>query len=85
MDFSLLEDHWVKIKESRKIEKYLGLSRELEKAVEHEGDSNINSGWCNWNGPQMLSDEPGGTGNERKDQCHPDHFNVKRTEDTCCH
>ena len=41
-DFAIPADHRVKIKESKKIDKYLGLARELKTAVEHEGNGETN-------------------------------------------
>ena len=38
-------DHSVETKESKQINKYLDLARELKKAVEHEGNSDINCSW----------------------------------------
>ena len=48
MDFAILADYRVKLKESKKRAKYLDLVRELKKTVEHEGDSDIISNWCSW-------------------------------------
>ena len=44
VDFAVLVDDRVKIKESEKSEKYIDLARELKKTVKHEGDSDTN---CN--------------------------------------
>ena len=40
--FAVLADHRVKLKEGEKKEKYLDITREREKTVEHEGDSDAN-------------------------------------------
>ena len=40
VDFVVPADHWVKIEESEKINKYLDLARELKKAVEYEDNTN---------------------------------------------
>ena len=44
VDFAVPADHRVKIKESKKRDKYLNLARELKKAAEREsgGDTNCN-------------------------------------------
>ena len=42
MDLAVPVDHRVEIKESKKVDKYLDLARELKAAVEYEGDSDIN-------------------------------------------
>ena len=60
----------VKIKESKKIDKYLDLATELKKKkMEHEGDSTI----CSW----WLGKKTGGIVNQRKNQDHLDHIIVK--------
>ena len=38
MDFAVQADHWVKIKENEKRDKYLDLVRELKTIKEHEID-----------------------------------------------
>ena len=44
VDFAVLAEHRVKLKESEKKDKYLALARELKKTVEHESDGYTN---CN--------------------------------------
>ena len=51
LDLAVPVDHRVKMKESKKIVKYLDLARELKKAVEYKGDGNTYCNWCTWNGP----------------------------------
>ena len=51
VNFAVLVDHRVKIKENEKIDKYLELARELKKTMEHEGDGDINCNWCTQNNP----------------------------------
>ena len=48
MDFAVLADHRVKLKESEKKDKYLDLTWELKKIVEHESDVYTNYNWCSW-------------------------------------
>ena len=48
MDFAVLTDERVKGKESKKIIKYLNLTREL-KTQKHDGDSDTNCNWFAWN------------------------------------
>ena len=38
MNFAILADHRVKLKESEKKDKYIDLAREQKKTVEHESD-----------------------------------------------
>ena len=45
MDFAILADHRIRIKESEMKNKDLGLARELKKTVEHEGDGDTNYSW----------------------------------------
>ena len=49
MDFAVSADHWVKIKESEKIDKIFGFCQRAEKALEHEGDGDTNSSRRPWN------------------------------------
>ena len=58
VDFAVLTDHRMKIKETEKINRYLELAREL-KSVEHEGDGDSNYSWCAWNGSQGVRKGPG--------------------------
>ena len=46
MDFTILAAHRIKIKESKKMDKYLDLSRELKKTVEHESYVDTNCSCC---------------------------------------
>ena len=46
VDFAVLADHRVKLKESEKKNRYLNLARELKKTVEYESDVYTNSNWC---------------------------------------
>ena len=39
------------MKESKKINKYLDLARELQNVMEHEGDGDANNSWLTKNGP----------------------------------
>ena len=42
MDFGVLADHRVKLRESKKRDKYLDLARELKKIMEHESENDSN-------------------------------------------
>ena len=48
VDFAVLADHRIKLKESEKKDKYLNFARELKKTMEHEGDNYTNRDWCFW-------------------------------------
>ena len=47
VDFAVLADHRIKLKECEKKDKYLDLARELKK-LEQEGYNNTNCDWCFW-------------------------------------
>ena len=49
MDFAVLADPGIKLKECEKKDKYLDLARELKKTTEHDGDDYTNCDWCVWN------------------------------------
>ena len=49
VDFAILADHRIKLKECEKKDKYLELARGLKKTVEYAGDNYTNSNWCVWN------------------------------------
>ena len=48
VDFAVLADSRIKLKEFEKKDKYLDLARELKKTMEHEGDNYTNCDWCFW-------------------------------------
>ena len=50
VDFAVLADYRIKLKEWEKRDKYLDLARELKKTMEHEGDNYTNCDWCFWHG-----------------------------------
>ena len=48
VDFAVPANHWIKLKECEKKDKYLGLARELKETMEHEGDNYTNCDWFFW-------------------------------------
>ena len=46
MDLVIPANYRMKMKENKKIDKYMDLARELKRAVEHEGNVDINC--CKW-------------------------------------
>ena len=82
MDFAILADHRVKLKESEKRDKYLNLARELKKTMEHEGDGDTSSNECAQNNPQMIGKEIGRLGNKRMNRDHPDYSIIKISQNT---
>ena len=47
----------------------------MKKAVEHESDGDYN--WCTWSGYQRPGKETIGTGDQSKNQNHPDPTSIK--------
>ena len=64
MDFAVLADHRIKLKESEKKNKYLNLARELKKLWNMKG-SYTNHDWCFWNSHQRIIKGTGGIGGRR--------------------
>ena len=73
--------------------KYLDLTKELKKTMEHKGDSDTNCNWCNWNNPQRIGKGSGRHGNLRTRPSRLQHYEDWPEyweeswilEDTCCH
>ena len=63
MDFAILADHKVKLKESEKRDKYLDLAREMKKTTEHESDGDTDCNWCTWLSHQRIDTGMRGLGN----------------------
>ena len=77
MDFTVPAHHWVKLKESEKIDKYLDLARELKKIVEYESESDS---YCNWRAHyshQGTGTWTGGLGNKRTSGDNPNYSIVE--------
>ena len=82
MDFAVLADHRVKLKESEKKDKYLNLTRELKKIVERESDVYTNYNWCSWYSHQRINKETGGLGNKRMSGDHPNYCITEISQNT---
>ena len=58
MNFAIPAKHWIKLKESKKWDRYIDLVRELkkkkQKTMEHEGDLDTNCNWWTWNNSQRI-------------------------------
>ena len=48
VEFAVLADHRIKLKESEKKDKYLVLARKFLNIMEHEGNNYTNRDWCFW-------------------------------------
>ena len=66
----------------QKVKQILGCCSRAEKAVEHEGDDDINSIQHPLNSPKMSGKEIGGSGDQKENQDHPDHSTVKISYNT---
>ena len=53
VDFTVLSDHGMKIKENKKLNKITVSCLDAEKALKNEGDDNANCSWSRWNDPQI--------------------------------
>ena len=63
VDLAVPADHSGKIRESGKRNKFLDLSRELKKTMEHESGGDTNCGCCTWDNPQGIGKWTGRLGN----------------------
>ena len=79
MDFAFLADHRVKLKESKKRDKYLDLAKELKKTMEHENDGDTNCDWCTQYNHQRIGT---GLGNKRISEDHPNKTIVEIDQNT---
>ena len=82
MDFLVPADHGVKLKESEKEDKFLGLAGELKKTVEHESHNYTNRDWCFWYSHQRIIKGTGGLGNKRASGEHPKYAITKMGQKT---
>ena len=70
VNFVVLADHRVKLKECEKKDEYLDLARELKKTMEHKSENYANRDWCSWNSKQRIIKETGGLGSWRTSGDH---------------
>ena len=63
MKITVSADHWVKLKESEKRDKYIDLAQELKRNMEHEGDGDTNCNWPARYSHQRVGAETEGLGN----------------------
>ena len=62
VDFAVSVDHRRKMKEGKKIDNYLDLSRDVKR--NHEGDGDRNYCWFAWKGLDGLGKKSGRIGNQ---------------------
>ena len=65
MNFAVLADHLLKLKESEKKDKCRDFVRELKKTVEHESNIYTNHNWFSWYSHQRIIKETVVLGNNR--------------------
>ena len=82
MDLAFPADHWIKLKESEKKDKYHDLARELKKIMEHEGDNYTNRDWCFWYSHQRIIQGTGGLGGRRTSADHPNYNIIENSKNT---
>ena len=77
VDFGVLADHRVKLKESEKRDRYLDQAKELKKTVEHQSDCDTNCNWCTRNSHHRTG---AGIGGLRNNRMSADHLNYSMVE-----
>ena len=82
MDFAVPADQRVKLREREKKDKYLELTRELQKVMEHESDNYINCDWCFWYCHQRINKGTGGLGNNRTSGSHTNYYIIEIGQNT---
>ena len=90
VDFAVLADHRVTLKENEKKDKYQDLAEELKKTMEYESDGNTNCNWCFWYSHQRINKGTWGLENKRTSG---DHYWERleyweeswRHAEICCH
>ena len=62
VDFAVLADHRIKLKECEKKNKYLNLAREAKKTIEDESVDFTYCDWCFWHSDPRIIKGPEGFG-----------------------
>ena len=82
MDFAVLADYRIKLKECEKKDKYLDLARELKKTLVHEGDNYTNYDWCFWYSNKRFIKGTGRLGSWRTSGDHPNYSVIGKDQNT---
>ena len=82
VDFALPADNRVKLKESKKKDQYLDLTKEQKKTLEPESDVYTDYNWCPWYSHQMVNKGTGGRGNIRLNWDHPNYCIIEIGQNT---
>ena len=79
---AILEDQRIKLKRSKKRDKYQDLAREIKKIIECKGYNNINSNRSAWNSPQRIGKGTGRLENKRISGNHSNYSIIKINQNT---
>ena len=82
VDFAILADHRIKLKENDKKDMYLDLARELKKTMEHEGDNYTDRDWFFWYSHRRIIKRTGGLGGRRTSGNHPNYYIIEISQNT---
>ena len=82
VDFTVLADHRIKLKECEKKDKYLDLTRELKKYMVHEGESCTSRDWGFWYGHQRIIKGTGGLRGQKMSRDHPNYNIIENGQNT---
>ena len=83
MDFTILADQRIKLKESETKDKYFDFAGELKKkAMEQEGDNYTNCDWCFRHSHQRLINGTGELGVMRMIGDHPNNNTIENGQNT---
>ena len=82
MDFNVLADHRIKMKESQKKDQYCVLARELKISMGHEIDNHTNPDSCFWYSRQRIIKGTGGLENKWTSGDHPNYCIIENGQNT---
>ena len=82
VDFAVLRDNKIKLKECENRDKYIDFARELKKKLEHVGDNYTNCNWCFWHGNKRIIKGPVGFGSWRPSGDYPNSSTIEDCQNT---
>ena len=82
VEFTVPVNHRVKLKESKKRDKFLDLAREVKKTLKNEGDADTNCNLCTRYGYQRIVKGTGRLRNKRARGDHLDYIIIKIGQNT---
>ena len=86
MDFAAPADHRIKLKESKKKDKYLDFVRDLKELWNIKSYVYTNCNWSSWYSHRRINNGTGGRGNKRTSEDHPNYCNIEIGQNTeKCH